>query len=143
LYSIEGFNVYSVDIFTPPDEKPASDDRSFLSQYPCNIEVLTSFRDVGRRTLSFWYSFCVRKGERRLLAMAPSAHNTKGGMKMTGMAEVIVCLWFLPVALYVVFPLVMLCCWLVGRLAIPGKYCRDTAVKRECETIMPEMHARV
>ncbi len=62
---------------------------------------------------------------------------------MTGMAEVIVCLWFLPAALYVVFPLVMLCCWLVGRLAIPGKYCRDTAVKREGEAIMPEMLARV
>lgn len=61
---------------------------------------------------------------------------------MTGMADVIVCLWFLPVGLYVVFPLIMLCCWLVGRLAFPGKYRREAAVQREEEAIMPEMLAR-
>lgn len=143
LYSIEEYNVYSVDIFTPPDEKRAADDQPLFDKFTSNIKWMTGFREGGRRTLSFWYSVCVRKGEGRLLAMAPRAHNPKGGMKMTGMAEVIVCLWFLPAALYVVFPLVMLCCWLVGRLAIPGKYRRDTAVERESEAIMPEMLARV
>ena len=83
------------------------------------------------------------KGEYRLSAMAPSAHNTnRGGNTMTGLADVIVCLWFLPAALYIVLPLVMLCCWLAGRIIFPQKKSRDTAVKQEAKAIMPKMLAK-
>lgn len=59
--------------------------------------------------------------------MAPIADNVKGGIKMTELADVIVCLWFLPVVLYSIIPLAMLCGWLVGRLIFPRKYRRETA----------------
>ena len=64
----------------------------------------------------------------------------KGGIKMTGFADVIVWMWFLPVALYIVLPLAMLCCWLVGRIAMPQK-ARWEAAESKIEAIKPEMLA--
>ena len=61
---------------------------------------------------------------------------------MTGLADVIVCLWFLPAALYIILPLVMLCCWLAGRIIFPQKNLRDTAVKQETKAIIPKMLAK-
>ena len=60
---------------------------------------------------------------------------------MTGFADVIVWMWFLPVALYIVLPLAMLCCWLVGRLAAPQKARWEVAESR-MEAIKPEMLAK-
>ncbi len=60
---------------------------------------------------------------------------------MTGFAEVIVWMWFLPVALYIVLPLFMLCCWLIGRLAVPKK-ARWGAAESEIAAIKPEMLAK-
>ena len=61
---------------------------------------------------------------------------------MTGSADVIVCLWFLPVVLFIVLPLAMLFGWLVGRLIFPLKYSRETATKQDAKAIMPEMLAK-
>jgi hypothetical protein len=74
--------------------------------------------------------------------MAPIAHNAKGGIKMTGLADVIVCLWFLPVVLYSVIPLAMLFGWLVGRLIFTRKYRRESAAHQEAEADVPEMLAK-
>lgn len=60
---------------------------------------------------------------------------------MTGFADVIVWMWFLPVALYIVLPLAMLCCWLVGRLAAPQRS-RWEAAESKMEAIKPEMLAK-
>jgi hypothetical protein len=79
------------------------------------------------------------RGEYRLSAIAPNTLNTKGGKTMTGLADVIVCLWFLPATLYIVLPLAMLCCWLAGRIIFPQKKRRDTAVQQEAKAIMPKM----
>lgn len=35
---------------------------------------------------------------------------------MNGLPEVIVGLWFVPVTLFILIPLAMLCCWGIGRL---------------------------
>ncbi len=61
---------------------------------------------------------------------------------MTGSADVIVCLWFLPVVLVIILPLAMLGGWLVGRLIFPRKYSRETATKQDAKAIMPEMLAK-
>ncbi len=61
---------------------------------------------------------------------------------MTGLADVIVCLWILPVVLYSVIPLAMLSGWLVGRLIFPQKERRESAVYREAEADVPEMFAK-
>jgi hypothetical protein len=50
-------------------------------------------------------------------------------------------MWFLPVALYIVLPLAMLCCWLVGRIAMPQK-ARWEAAQSKIEAIKPEMLAK-
>ena len=60
---------------------------------------------------------------------------------MNGYAEVIVWMWFLPVALFIVLPLVMLCCWLVWRAVAPRKARLAFAV-REIKAIKPEMLAK-
>ncbi|KAB2927344.1 MAG: hypothetical protein F9K24_22710 [Leptonema illini] len=73
-------------------------------------------------------------------AKTPSAH-TKRGIKMNGYAEVIVWMWFLPVALFIVLPLTMLCCWLVWRAVAPRKARLAFAV-REIKAIKPEMLAK-
>lgn len=74
--------------------------------------------------------------------MALITHHTKGGSKMTGITDGIVGLWFLPVALYIVLPLAMLCCWLVWRLINPQKYRRHAAVKQEEIEITPKIPAK-
>jgi len=76
------------------------------------------------------------------MAISPNAPNEKGGMKMTGSSDVIVYLWFLPVVLYIVVPLTMLCCWLLGRLIFPQKYRRQAAVNREEVAITPKIPAK-
>ena len=81
------------------------------------------------------------EGEHIDMRLAPRAHTPKGGIKMTGFAEVIVWMWFLPVALYIVLPLFMLCCWLIGRLAVSKKVFREAAVT-EPAAITPEMLAK-
>ncbi|MBM9604654.1 hypothetical protein [Desulfopila inferna] len=40
---------------------------------------------------------------------------------MFGLTDVIVSLWFLPMALFIILPLVMLCGWLVFKTVAPRK----------------------
>ncbi len=46
---------------------------------------------------------------------------------MFGIADLIVCLWLLPVALYVVIPLSLLCIRILYRLVVPQKSCRSVS----------------
>jgi len=57
---------------------------------------------------------------------------------MIGVTDGIVGLWFLPVVLYIVLPLTMLCCWLVWRIVNPQKYRGEAATGRETEATSPE-----
>ena len=60
---------------------------------------------------------------------------------MTGIANAIVWMWFLPVVLFIVLPLTMLCCWLVWRVVAQRK-ARLTVAVREIKTVKPEMMAK-
>lgn len=60
---------------------------------------------------------------------------------MTGLADVIVCLWFLPVILCIGIPLTMLASWLVGRLIFPYGY-RDVSEQQKVEAMTPKMYAK-
>lgn len=51
---------------------------------------------------------------------------------MTGLVDVIVGLWFLPVTLCIILPLTMLGCWSLGRLFATRKSCRN-AVEEKLE----------
>ena len=60
---------------------------------------------------------------------------------MIGFADAIVLMWFLPVVLFIVLPLTMLCCWLIWRVVSHRKARLSVAV-REIKTVKPEMFAK-
>jgi hypothetical protein len=71
----------------------------------------------------------------------PKYKYDKGGIIMTGFANAIVWMWFLPVVLFIVLPLTMLCCWLVWRVVAQRK-ARLTAAVREVKVVKSEMLAK-
>jgi hypothetical protein len=60
---------------------------------------------------------------------------------MTGLADVIVCLWFLPVTLCIGIPLAMLASWLVGRLIFPYGH-RRVSEQQKVEAMVPKMYVK-
>ncbi len=61
---------------------------------------------------------------------------------MIGMADVIVGLWFLPVMLNIIVPLIMLFGWIVGRLVLPKNRIRHVAEKQEGGAVQPDFFAK-
>jgi hypothetical protein len=55
----------------------------------------------------------------------------KGGAQMNGLPDVIVSLWFLPVILYAIIPLVMLCGWIISRLFMRSRIHHNTHEKQD------------
>ncbi len=61
---------------------------------------------------------------------------------MTGMADVVVGFWFLPVILNIIIPLIMLFGWAIGRLIMPRKRGRQVAVRQEDQVVQSEIFAK-
>jgi len=58
---------------------------------------------------------------------------------MNGYADAIVLMWFLPVTLFVVLPLTMLCCRLIWRLVVPKRSWISIPEGATPRTVSPEM----
>lgn len=55
----------------------------------------------------------------------------KGGADMFGLPDVIVSLWFLPMVLFIILPLVMLCGWLIFKAIYPYKLKRTAELLKQ------------
>lgn len=61
---------------------------------------------------------------------------------MTGLVDVIVCLWFLPVTLFVILPLAMLLFWSIAGMFLPRKAPRPAIEKRDEAVVEADMLAK-